>query len=191
MITCMLTIFKLFFPELTKESCKPYPLPLSWENQRPKTLWQKPIKVRLWLVVSPAKKQITVPSHLFASSCSGFSPLAITQDSHLGTNRVGRGGFCGAEGREEEGCLAGLRTGTSIKVSILCQLKLNCSATAPKNRAETAKNKAAERRAPPTSRWDQSLGYSLKKANRVGHAALEVRNSPGLLLFIWDPRCTL
>ena len=96
--------------------------------------------------------RFSCPSHLFASSCSGFSPPAITQDSHLGTNRVGRGGFCGAEGREEEGCLAGVRTGTSIKVSILCQLKCDCSATAPKNRAERAKNKAAERQAPPTSR---------------------------------------
>lgn len=168
MTTCMLTIVKLFFPELTKENGKPCPLPPSWGNQRPKTLWQKPVKVRLWLVVSPAKKQITVPSHLFASSCSGFSPPAITQDSHVGTNRVGRGGFCSGEGREEEGCLAGVRIGTSIKVSILCQLKRDCSATAPKNRAETANHEEAERRAPPTSRWNQPLGYSLTKANGVG-----------------------
>lgn len=39
-----------------------------------------------------------------------------------------------------------------------------------------------------------SLMYSLKKANTLperAHAALEVRNVPGLLLFIWTSRCIL
>lgn len=60
------------------------------------------------------QKQITVPSHLFTSSCSGFFPLAIIRDSHFGMNGVEKGGFCSGVGRGEEGCLAGVRIQTSI-----------------------------------------------------------------------------
>ena len=143
----MLAIFKLFFPKLTKESCKTCPFHPLMRKPKTKDPFAKTCEREALVSCFSCQKANNCPLPplcllLFWLLSAGNHP-GFTLGHQQGS---GEEGF--AVGREERKTAASLgsESETSIKVSILCECKGNCSATTHKDRVETANNKEADPR---------------------------------------------